>query len=666
MKGDRSGVALVVAVTLLLGLLFGAVTAERAAAATLPPGFQESVVFTGLTNPTAVRFSPDGRVFVAEKSGIIKVFDSLTDTTPSCTPTCARRCTAYNDRGLLGLALDPSFPTVQDIYVSYAHDAAIGGTAPVWGQPDADADGCPTPPGPNLDGCVISGRLSRLSSRRRLEHGRTTRRCWPTRHGRTGALASRRERRQRMRAATTALGSYVDTPTLGAAGALAGSANTSVGFNGTSRARPGAVQLGALNPASFTVEAWAYVTGGQGTYRAVVSSRDYAPGQRTRLHPLRGVRQHLAVLGRDGRCGVGTCVRAADRAQSRGRISSRTYDGTTAAPVCERRPRRRAPRPPMRRTRRARCASRPGATSALPTTCCPGAWTRSPSTAAALSAARVQAHYAAGNRDSGRVSCETVLIEDWCQQFPTGSVGGLEFGRDGALYMAGGAGGSYTFNDWGQEGNPLNPVRRSAGRRRARPSRRPTAEGGWLRSQDLRTTGDPVGLGGTLIRVDKNTGAGLADNPLVGNADRTRGASSRYGLRNPYRIAIRPGTRDVWIGDVGAGTAEEIDSRRRTPTDATVENFGWPCYEGPNRQGGFDAADLAICENLYAQSGAVTPPFFAYTHGVPISPTENCPDGLGLGHLGPRLRADDRWCVSRRPTPARCSSPTTRAIASGR
>src|SRR5262245_30932329 len=51
-----------------------------AAAATLPTGFREEIVFSGLTEPTAVQFSPDGRVFVAEKSGLIKVFDSLTDT----------------------------------------------------------------------------------------------------------------------------------------------------------------------------------------------------------------------------------------------------------------------------------------------------------------------------------------------------------------------------------------------------------------------------------------------------------------------------------------------------------------------------------------------------------------------------------------------------------
>lgn len=48
-----------------------------------PPGFQETIVFQGLTNPTVVEFSPDGRVFVGEKSGLIKVFDGLSDAEPT-------------------------------------------------------------------------------------------------------------------------------------------------------------------------------------------------------------------------------------------------------------------------------------------------------------------------------------------------------------------------------------------------------------------------------------------------------------------------------------------------------------------------------------------------------------------------------------------------------
>ena len=40
-------------------------TAQVVAAETLPSGFQDSVVFSGLTQPTSIRFSPDGRIFVA-------------------------------------------------------------------------------------------------------------------------------------------------------------------------------------------------------------------------------------------------------------------------------------------------------------------------------------------------------------------------------------------------------------------------------------------------------------------------------------------------------------------------------------------------------------------------------------------------------------------------
>ena len=71
------GLSVALAVALVLGSLTAmvAATAPAANAATLPAGFQESIVFSGLTNPTAVRFAPDGRVFVAEKRGVIKVFD---------------------------------------------------------------------------------------------------------------------------------------------------------------------------------------------------------------------------------------------------------------------------------------------------------------------------------------------------------------------------------------------------------------------------------------------------------------------------------------------------------------------------------------------------------------------------------------------------------------
>ena len=130
----------------------------------LPSGFTESIVFSGLTNPTNIEFAADGRIFVAEKSGIIKVYDNLDDTTPTSFSVLPPNVHNYWDRGLLGLTLDPSLtnpslPSRPWVYVLYTYDHILGSpTAPPrWG------DTCPTPPGPTTDGCVVSGRLSRFT-----------------------------------------------------------------------------------------------------------------------------------------------------------------------------------------------------------------------------------------------------------------------------------------------------------------------------------------------------------------------------------------------------------------------------------------------------------------------------------------------------------------------
>jgi glucose/arabinose dehydrogenase len=83
---------------------------EQAHAATLPAGFTESTVVSGLTNPTVLRFASDGRVFVAEKSGLIKVFDNLSDPTPTVFADLRTNVHNFWDRGLLGMALHPNFP----------------------------------------------------------------------------------------------------------------------------------------------------------------------------------------------------------------------------------------------------------------------------------------------------------------------------------------------------------------------------------------------------------------------------------------------------------------------------------------------------------------------------------------------------------------------------
>ena len=364
-------------------------------------GFSDSIAIAGLTRPIAVRFASDGSVFVAEKSGLIKRFANLDDTSPVVVADLRSEVHDYWDRGLLGFTLDPNYPASPYAYVLYVYDARIGGSSPTYG------DACPNPPGGNTDGCVVSGRLSRLTI-------------------------------------------------------------------------------------------------------------------------------------------------------------------------------------------------------------------------------------------SGASSTEKVLINDWCQQFPSHAVGDLRFGPDGALYASGGEGANFDNIDYGQFGgtgtpdpptpptalNPCgDPPAGSGGTEMP-----PAAEGGALRSQSLRrAAGEPVLLDGTVIRVDPATGAALSDNPLSADPDRNARRIVGYGLRNPFRFAIRPGTNELWIGNVGWDTWESID-RIADPVASTVTNFGWPCFEGPDPQSSYQAANLAQCDTL--SSSDVTGPYYAYNHGGSVVSGEDCPTANGSSISG--------------------------------
>lgn len=136
----------------------GPLGATRAGATLATPGFVETTVFSGLNNPTVVRFASDGRVFVAEKGGRIWVYEGLNDATPTLFMDLQSQVQDFWDRGLLGMTLDPAFPAKPYVYVLYAYDGDPGGPSPKWG------DLCPAVPGATADGCVISGRLSRFAA----------------------------------------------------------------------------------------------------------------------------------------------------------------------------------------------------------------------------------------------------------------------------------------------------------------------------------------------------------------------------------------------------------------------------------------------------------------------------------------------------------------------
>jgi glucose/arabinose dehydrogenase len=95
--------------------------ATDADAATYPPGFEERTIVGGLDQPVSMAWAPDGRLFIIEKPGRLKVL-APGATQATTILDLSARVNSFHDRGLLGLALDSSFASNGLLYLSYTYE----------------------------------------------------------------------------------------------------------------------------------------------------------------------------------------------------------------------------------------------------------------------------------------------------------------------------------------------------------------------------------------------------------------------------------------------------------------------------------------------------------------------------------------------------------------
>lgn len=105
---------------LLVVILCVSHPASNISAAELPAGFTETRIATGL-NPTTMTFTPDGRLLLCEKHGVVRV---VNDGKMADEPLLDIRDLVdhWNERGLLSICVDPDFPRNGWIYVYYTHN----------------------------------------------------------------------------------------------------------------------------------------------------------------------------------------------------------------------------------------------------------------------------------------------------------------------------------------------------------------------------------------------------------------------------------------------------------------------------------------------------------------------------------------------------------------
>lgn len=168
--------------------------------------------------------------------------------------------------------------------------------------------------------------------------------------------------------------------------------------------------------------------------------------------------------------------------------------------------------------------------------------------------------------------------------------GWMDFGPDGFFYA--------TFGDGGGQSDP-----------NARAQNTMLLQGKLLRLDVDGADNIPMNSDDDGYPADINKNYTVpVDNPFVGRAGFLPELWA-YGLRNPWRCSFDRETHDLWIGDVGQNTREEIDFQ---PAGVGGQNYGWRCTEGTFCTG------LSGCT---CNGPTLTPPFYEYTHSVGLSVT---------------------------------------------
>ena len=111
--------------------------------------------------------------------------------------------------------------------------------------------------------------------------------------------------------------------------------------------------------------------------------------------------------------------------------------------------------------------------------------------------------------------------------------------------------------------------------------------------------GDPQGYGqnmnsllGKILRIDVSSLPYTIPptNPFVEQLNH-KPEIWASGIRNPWKFSFDKTTGDLWIGDVGQNSFEEIDFQSSDSPGG--ENYGWKCYEG------YEPFDISNCNDQY-------------------------------------------------------------------